>query len=312
MRSLVTRGFVLLLLAWGCGGTSNYFPEESGGRAGDGGTSRGGTSQGGTSQGGTSRGGASGGVGGVGGGSGGAAGAGRGGNGGRAGSETTGGRGGVSGAAGLGGAGGSVLGGTGGSARAGQAGTSSAGMGCSDPDASAGGFLDTRVRSKTSGTNGSFTDECDASGNLVEYACEVGLCTNAKIAVPIGGFGGFAQGGAGGITMCLTGNVSSRTIDCGGHCDEGTCFGWCATQGGEAFNVTGVDGSALTMTMGNYEYTCSVAFQREGYDCLDQELVGRSMVVTSLGNCTGASTTWGWDDLDSSLIEECAFTCTLD
>lgn len=308
------RSVVVLILAWGCGGSSNYFQEDPEGASGKGGSGQGGSGQGGSGQGGSAQGGStgvggvggtSGGVGGTGGASGGVGGASGGTGGAQGGDGAVGGSGGVGGA--VGGGAGSPVGGFGGEA-AGQGGTAGAPGACTDGDAAISG-QGASVRSKATGTNGSFTDECDSSGNLLEYVCEMAPCVSTKVAFPTGGRG---QGGASGVTYCPTGQVISQTIDCGGHCDDGACFGWCATQGGEEFHVTGVEGSTLTMTMQSYSYSCIVAFQREGYDCLGQELVGRSMIVTSLGTCAGGSTTWGWDDPESASIEECAFTCTLE
>jgi hypothetical protein len=282
MRLAVTESAALLLLAWGCGGSSNYFEEAPDGSSGKGGTGQGGASQGGSS--------GAGGTGGASGGTGGSLG-------------TGGAKGGAGGA--TGGNGGATGGGPAGLGGAGQSGGGAGGMAaCSDPDASSGDG--TRTRGTTIGANGSFTDSCDASGNLLEHACELGPCISTRIAVPFGG-----SAGSGGILTCPTGQVISRTVDCGGHCEEGACFGWCAEQGGK-FQVTGVEGMSLAMTKDSYEYSCAVVFQREGYDCLGEELVGRTMVVTSLGACTGGSTTWGWDDPESASIQECTFTCTLE
>jgi hypothetical protein len=311
-RRLGTKSAVLLLLAWGCGGSSNDFselPEES---AGKGGSGQGGSSRGGSA----GTGGASGGTGGASGGTGGSATGGASGRGGGSGGLTggsagaTGGVGGAQGGdAGSGAAGAGQGGTTGGSsaglAGGGQSGGGGAGTACSDPDVGAGLGDGTRKQGTAVGTNGSFTDACDESGNLVEHSCELAPCISARVAVPFGG-----TSGAGGISACPTGRVVSTTIDCGGHCEDGACFGWCAEQGGQ-FEVTSVDGTNLTMTKGDDEYSCAVVFQREGYDCLGQALVGRTLVVTSLGSCTGASTTWGWDDPESAMIQECTFTCTL-
>lgn len=311
MRLDVTRSVVVLLLAWGCGGSSNYF-EETGGGSGGGGA-QGGSEQGGT----TSTGGTSGGSGGGGGGSGGKGAAGgrggasSGGSSGEAGDAQGGSEMGGGSGVGQGGAAGAPAGGSAGLAGAGLGGGGAGGMGCIDPDGNDARGDGSLVRSTAEGTNGSFTDSCDEDGNLVEYSCELGPCVSARIAVPYAGRGGYPQGGSGGLPTCQTGMVVSRTIECGGRCEEGTCFGWCAGQGA-VFEVTDVTAERAAMTKDDYEYSCEVVFQREGYDCLGQGLVGREIVVTSLGACTAEATTFGWDDPESPSIQECTFTCSLE
>ncbi len=227
---------------------------------------------------------------------------------------------------GVGGAGGSVggVGGVGGSVggsaasggdagiagslggTAGDAGAAGA-PGCVDPDGAVQPMSGASVASTTVGENGSFTDTCDENGNLVEYVCEMAPCTVQRIIPATGGQG------TGGTSACLpmaSGQVVPLSIDCAGHCRDGACFGWCASFG-DTFTVTAVAANGLEMSRGDDAYSCSVVFQRDGYDCLGASLMGRELVVTSLGACVGASTTFGWDDLDDPATEECAFTCTL-
>jgi hypothetical protein len=322
MRVDVLRCAVLLLVVWGCGGSSNYFEEAPvpgagrggaghGGMAGASGSTSGRGGAGGSTSGrggvGGTSGGTSGGVGGATGGAGGAGGA-SGGNGGAAG-LIQGGAGGVSGSE-TGGSAGFSVGGSAGVSGAGQGGSGGVFMDCNDPDATGGRGDGSTTKSTTVGTNGSFTDACDADGNLVEHVCEVGPCVSARV-VPFGGNGGFAQGGSAGGAMCPTGSVVSRVIDCGGLCEEATCFGWCAEQGSE-FEITGISGSNVLMAKGSHQYSCEVVFQGEGFDCADPDLVGRTLVVTSLGTCNVTSTTFGWNDPDSELAQECTFTCTVE
>jgi hypothetical protein len=214
-------------------------------------------------------------------------------------------------AGGEGGAAGSPVGGAAGLAGSGQAGGGGAATACSDPDASGGHGDGYSEQATTTGTNGPFTDSCDESGNLIEYSCELGPCISARIAAPFAGRGGIPQGGNGGVAACPTGQVVPLTIDCDGNCKDGACFGWCAEQGGQ-FQVTGVEGSSLSMTKESDEYSCTVVFQREGYDCTSEALVGRTLVVTSLGTCTGGSTTFGWNDPELPTQQECTFTCSVE
>lgn len=188
----------------------------------------------------------------------------------------------------------------------GQAGSSQGGAGaaaCTDPDAMDSRGDGTATTGTTTGTNGSFTDSCDADGNLVEYTCELAPCLSTRVAFPGG------RGGTGGVALCPTGTVLSRTVDCAGHCKGGACFDWCAEQGDE-LEFTAVSAMQARMAKGDYELACDVVFQREGYDCLASSLVGRTLVVTSVGACNAQSTTFGWDDPEAESIQECTFTCT--
>jgi hypothetical protein len=211
---------------------------------------------------------------------------------------------------GQGGAAGSPAGGSAGRAGAGQGGGDGGAMACSDPDATGGRGDGSTKRSTTIGLNGSFTDACEG-GNLVEHFCELGPCVSARIVPPVGGSAGFGQGGTAGAANCPTGNVVSRTIDCDGRCEDGTCFTWCAEQG-SSFEITGTSDTAVLMTKGAFQYACDVVFEGDGFDCRSQDLVGRTVVVTSLGTCNGESTTFGWNDPESSLAQECTFTCTFE
>jgi hypothetical protein len=210
---------------------------------------------------------------------------------------------------GQGGAAGSPVGGSAGRADAGQGGGDGGAMACSDPDATGGRGDGSTTESTTTGLNGTFTDSCDEGGNLVEHVCELGSCISARIVPAVGGRGGIPQGGTGGLSNCPTGNVVARTIDCGGRCQDGACFSWCAEQG-KSFEITGISEMRVLMTTGDYDYTCDVVFEGEGFDCRSSSLVGRTVVVTSLGACNGESTTFGWNDPESNLAQECTFTCT--
>ena len=326
VRSSWAHVGAILFVAWGCSSTSSNFGDEvagrggtnQGGKAGSGGTSGvGGVNVGGANVGGANVGGANvGGAGGIGGSVGGAGGkggaggspAGAGGaQGGTAGADT----GGVGAEGGVGAVGGDPLGGTSGS---GLGGTAGAAVRCLDPDATAGPtYNGASVASTTEGTNGTFADACDANGNLIEYSCQT-ACAVPRIN-PTGGVSGFGTGGvgAGGGAVCIpaqSGTVTSQTIDCGGACAEGACFGWCADIGDE-FVVTSAASTGLSVERDGFAYVCSVAFQLDGYDCLSASLNGRTITVTSLGACSGASTTFGWNDPESTLGQECAFTCSL-
>jgi len=322
VRSTWIHAGAILLVVWGCGGSSNVFDDEV---DGPGGTNQGGTAGSGGANGGGSGGTNGGGVGGASGGSGGANGGGSGGaNGGGVGGANVGGSSGIggnaggeggSGGAGTAGAGGVAAGGVGAVGGAGAIGGANVGGtagvvgNCVDPDATLGPTSNgASVRSTTEGANGTFVDECDADGNLLEYSCQT-ICAVPRIN-PVGGTAGSGFAGAGCIPITSP-TVMSQTIDCGGKCADGACYGWCAEFGDE-FTVTSVLDAEIHVEKDGTPFVCEVVFQGEGFDCLSPSLVGRIMAVTSIGSCAGASTTWGWNDLDNPIAQECTFTCTLE
>ncbi len=67
--------------------------------------------------------------------------------------------------------------------------------------------------------NGTFSDECDSSGDLIDYKCE---STQQSV-------GGGSDPGA--AIYTVTGMVTSVSIPCGGGCVSGTCVGVCPELG---------------------------------------------------------------------------------
>ena len=207
--------FMTLLATGACSGSSEGIDpgagaggdSASGGSAGHGaGTSGGGS--GGQALGGT--GGIS--AGGVGGNAAGATGAGAGAGGSGGASAGAGGSGGAS--AGAGGSGGASAGAGGASAGAGAA-SGGGGVGgelglvCSTQTGHAQRFPDPDTRETTTGTNGTFTDECDAEGKLTEYYCAYETRCDPN------------------MTECApypTGQVISRTTECMFVCGGGACM----------------------------------------------------------------------------------------
>ncbi|HET9954259.1 MAG TPA: hypothetical protein VFQ61_07135 [Polyangiaceae bacterium] len=210
--------------------------------------------------------------------------------------------------------GGGVTGTAGSSGVGGAAGASS----CSDPDSS-GSTYPERVRSSALGTNGKFTDSCDASGNLVEYTCEYQTLDAQPCPLPAGEAADpFVPPGSGGAApprpFCRvpTGRVVPMNVDCGGTCRDGACFSWCATFNDELHVVSSMAGeTAIENATRNVKYRCSVAFQPPGAAaCEGAQVVGRTLFVTSIGNCTGTPllTVFGVSSSSTS-AEECAYRC---
>jgi hypothetical protein len=67
--------------------------------------------------------------------------------------------------------------------------------------------LDPEVRQTIEGTNGTFSDECEANGDLVEYTCEMRELCEFE----------------GGCAPFPTGRVISRVFECAGACEDGAC-----------------------------------------------------------------------------------------
>lgn len=89
---------------------------------------------------------------------------------------------------------------------------------------------DSEIRRAVSGSNGTYTDHCDGDGNLVEYACEsIGReCWDVEESArpPAGAPRPPAPCGP-----RQTGDVTRHTVDCSGHCRNGSCAGRCPNFG---------------------------------------------------------------------------------
>jgi hypothetical protein len=154
-----------------------------------------------------------------------------------------GGGGGLGGAAGMNASGG--VGGTAGMSSGGSGGVGEPSESCMDSDSPLAtdtfgpAPLDERQaleKGTTVGTNGTFEDECDDSGDLIEQVCETQLTCNSPGG---GGFGGNAD------AACApreqpTGIVGQRTINCFGTCADGACEIPCPKMG-DVVTVTAVE-----------------------------------------------------------------------
>lgn len=137
------------------------------------------------------------------------------------------------------------------------------------------------VRHTYAGSNGTFTDRCDGSGNLVDYGCEFKT-----------------QCGPGPNPACGnydTGRVTSATRDCAGMCVNGRCDARCPQQGDHVtYRETHPDGSAVIHNDSDgRSYDCRLTDDTRG-DNFDCKTVAVGETGTEWGvsapdqSCTGA------------------------
>jgi hypothetical protein len=232
-----------------------------------------------------------------------------GGDAGTAGLSSAGGAGGSAGVAARGG--GSGTGGdAGGSAMGGIAGAGGAAPPCVDPDATSPETYQTRTT--TTGTDGTFTDECDAAGNLIEYMCEAFPPTDV--------FCGQPNPNPRCLDLIPTGRVLPVMLECAGTCSEGTCASRCPEIGDELVYTT-FDDATGAATLGNpareAEYSCVLArdYQPGGHDCIADPEVGDEMTVTYRRSFTTAFCVQG-EMIGVTLgfmgtsVTECGYDCT--
>lgn len=170
-------------------------------------------------------------------------------------------------------------------------------------DPTPGVLPDPTKRRTVNGANGSFTDECDANGNLVEYVCETvnecgpgpnPACNNAQ-----------------------TGDVVSEMFDCAGTCQDGTCVARCPSEGDEVeyIEVAGVDVVLENLTDGR-RYDCVMSFDQDSdtYDCTNDPSVGDKTAVFGLGLmsawCTGTQAFNLGTAMDGA-SQQCTYMCMM-
>jgi hypothetical protein len=158
------------------------------------------------------------------------------------------------------------------------------------------------------GSNGTFVDACDSTGNLVDYVCET-------------------------MTVCIsppnplcqtytTGRVVPKALNCSGHCTNGRCDGRCPATG-QAFHYVAVNNTSGAATIHNdtdgRTYVCSLIFDstQDAFDCTKGPAVGSQGTVVSLGlqgsYCTGASFgNIGVNEAGQPAGQEnCAYSCSI-
>jgi len=118
------------------------------------------------------------------------------------------------------------------------------------------------------GGNGTFSDSCDPSGNLVTHECDY-----TSITGPPGDPGPFYM---------LTGDVKEEFVNCDGRCVNGTCPNICPGIGDSLRYVTiEPDGSATFDDLTNgLSYQCLLYGMADGYDCKTMPMVGDVAVVS--------------------------------
>jgi hypothetical protein len=154
------------------------------------------------------------------------------------------------------------------------------------------------------GDDGSFTDHCDPSGNLVSYRC-------ADQPVPCPGGSGHDRRRQ---PTCLaeTGRVVAETIDCDGQCRSGACAVRCPA----AFDVLtflALDSQGNPTFASNADprhFACTLAYdQDDAFDCAFDQNVGDTMEIAALGlsgsACAGG--VWGAISDDRCTYADCRF-----
>jgi hypothetical protein len=184
--------------------------------------------------------------------------------------------------------------GTGGGAGAADAG------GCIDPDG-----MNPNVAATTSGLNGNYRDQCDATGNLVEYVCETTWQENC-----------FPNPDP----SCRqeTGRVVPIAIDCAGRCQNGACSGRCPDYG-DTLTYLEFDPSTGSAVLRNEvdgaRYSCSLIFDSSSdpYNCKTNPVVGATTTIESLGLtsefCLGTEV--GNIGTAQAGVQQCTYSCTL-
>ena len=221
------------------------------------------------------------------------------------------------GSGGIGGEGGALTGGAGGvAATGGSSGTGAsgglAGVGgtggnsvCTNPDL---GTYATEYETQSTaiGQNGSFTDACDAQGNLIEYICEVDSSGCTYPNPPIN-------------CQRITGNVTPVIVNCSGTCNAGACSSYC-THPNDVLAYQSVDRATGATTLSNPTrdavYVCELIWDREtaDYDCAANPVIGGTAAAVSFGNATllclpGETSTFGVAP-QGTTQQECTYTCT--
>jgi hypothetical protein len=172
---------------------------------------------------------------------------------------------------------------------------------CSDPDG-----VGPSTRTTVSGVNGSFSDACDTSGNLIEYICETAF-DDTCLPNP--------------DPSCRyqTGLVVPYAINCAGRCDEGTCLARCPQQG-DSLTYLSVDPINAKASIHNdtdgSSYSCTVIFDisTDTYNCTTAPVAGTTTKVYSLGGfstTTCVSGTSGNIGTAQTGVQQCTYSCTV-
>ncbi len=152
------------------------------------------------------------------------------------------------------------------------------------------------------GSNGTFGDSCDPSGNLLAYQC-------ASETVCMGG-----PNGCDGLLANTGAVIASPTrIDCLGTCQQGRCDGRCPQQGDHVTFVQaqGDGGAVIHNDSDGRMYTCTQDGSNEA-NCASLR-AGQPGTVSALGlqggYCTGANI--GRVDLALPNVGTCGYACSI-
>jgi hypothetical protein len=149
------------------------------------------------------------------------------------------------------------------------------------------------------GTNGTFVDECDANGNLVEYVCD----TETECGPPPNPDCDTFQ----------TGEVIPMEFDCDGTCVDGTCVSRCP----EFDDMLEYIAVGPTVVFRNLEdsrlYSCTLIFDigSDSYDCETDPTVGDQTVVHSLGLQTEWCTGGAIGNIGTGNPQQCTYSCSI-
>ncbi len=176
--------------------------------------------------------------------------------------------------------------------------------GCTDSDAA-----DQDQRGTTTGTNGTFEDEC-VDGDLVEYVCEV-QATPGPCAASMASSDADLRP-APPIDNCQvpTGKVIERSVACERGCREGSCFYWCPTLEDEVLvERRGRDVVELTNLRTDDVYSCEVSFESEEFDCRGSSDEGQTFPVSSR-TCGLEALILSVDSNDAPGVVACSYRCS--
>jgi len=149
------------------------------------------------------------------------------------------------------------------------------------------------------GKNGTFVDECDANGNLVEYVCDT-------------------------VTECgpppnpdcdtfQTGEVIPMEFDCDGTCVDGTCVSRCPDFG-DMLEYIAVGPTVVFRNLEDSRlYSCTLIFdiQSDNYDCATDPAVDDQTVVHSLGLQTEWCTGGAIGNIGTGNPQQCTYSCSM-
>jgi hypothetical protein len=149
-------------------------------------------------------------------------------------------------------------------------------------------LINLELKKQLEGSNGTFVDECDADGNLIEYTCG----TN------------YIDDGHGGTVGVYNGEVEPTLMPCGGTCVDGRCPSQCPA-------------SPATMTCIAMREGQTIVLQDDAtglsYEC---EPAGPCFAGYRVGSTVEVTSGWGTHRLCTEALpglartaDSCAYAC---